>query len=216
MAEGRYPIADCPRCGRHDLRIDAHDWGIRQTCGYQTDRHDLPAGVITPRNMNLSMADIKERLATHAGCTANGAPEQALAPDALRLGKTPRGIPCLHLLQTFTLEEAHAAASAGGTKPSRRGNRGWSSFNSRACRVGGDNPNGCWATEKDGRVYFHCHNHSSGKSDRLEAQRRITPHMGLPVHAPPGPSYGNGQPYLVSEQTYHNRLTGEEAVQVVE
>ena len=64
VARGEYPVAGCPRCGRHDLRIAAPDWAICQTCGHQTDRTDLPAGVITPRNMNQSMADIKERLAT--------------------------------------------------------------------------------------------------------------------------------------------------------
>ena len=63
VATGKYPVADCPRCGRHDLRIAAADWGICQTCGYQTDRPDLPAGVLTPRNMNSSMSDIKNRLA---------------------------------------------------------------------------------------------------------------------------------------------------------
>ena len=117
---------------------------------------------------------------------------------------------------TFTLEEAHAAATAAGFKPSRLGNRGRFSFNSRACHVGGDNPNGCWATEKYGRVYFHCHKHKETKTDWLEAQRRITSNLGLPEYQTPGPSNGNGQPYLVREWTYHNRLTGEEAVQVVE
>ena len=66
VAAGKFPVADCPRCGRHDLRIAAPDWAICQTCGYQTDRPDLPAGVITPRNMNHSMADIKERLGQRA------------------------------------------------------------------------------------------------------------------------------------------------------
>lgn len=66
VAAGKFPITDCPRCGRRDLRIAAPDWAICQTCGYQTDRPDLPAGAITPRNMNLSMADIRERLARHA------------------------------------------------------------------------------------------------------------------------------------------------------
>ena len=66
VAAGKYPVADCPRCGRHDLRIAAPDWAICQTCGYQTDRPDLPAGAITPRNMNHSMADIKERLGQRA------------------------------------------------------------------------------------------------------------------------------------------------------
>ncbi len=66
VANGEYPVTDCARCGRHDLRIVAPDWAICQTCGYQTDRPDLPAGVITPCNMNHSMADIKERLGQHA------------------------------------------------------------------------------------------------------------------------------------------------------
>ena len=59
----RYPKIDCPRCGRRDLCIAGPDWAICQTCGYQTDRPDLPAGVLTPRNMNRSMSDIKNRLA---------------------------------------------------------------------------------------------------------------------------------------------------------
>ncbi len=63
VAGGKFPLANCPRCGRHDLRIAAPDWAICQTCGYQTDRPDLPAGVLTPRNMNRSMSDIKNRLA---------------------------------------------------------------------------------------------------------------------------------------------------------
>ena len=64
VAAGGYPVADCPRCGRHDLRIAAPDWAICQTCGYQTDRPDLPAGVLTTAEiMNHSMSDIKERLA---------------------------------------------------------------------------------------------------------------------------------------------------------
>ena len=67
VAAGGYPVADCPRCGRHDLRIGGPDWAICQTCGYQTDRPDLPAGVLTPRDMNHSMADIKERLERDAG-----------------------------------------------------------------------------------------------------------------------------------------------------
>ena len=66
VANGGYPVTDCARCGRHDLRIAGPDWAICQTCGYQTDRPELPAGVITPKNMNHSMADIKERLGQHA------------------------------------------------------------------------------------------------------------------------------------------------------
>ena len=66
IERGEYPVTDCPRCGRHDLRIAAPDWAICQTCGHQTDRTDLPAGLLTPRNMNRSMSDIKERLAQHA------------------------------------------------------------------------------------------------------------------------------------------------------
>ena len=116
----------------------------------------------------------------------------------------------------FTLEEAQAAATAAGFKPSRLGNRSRFSFNSRASHVGGDNPNGCWATEQDGRVYFHCHKHKDGKADWLEAQRRITAILGLPEYQAPGPSNGNGQPHQVREWTYHNRFTGEDAVRVVE
>ena len=28
VAAGGYPVADCPRCGRRDLRIAAPDWAI--------------------------------------------------------------------------------------------------------------------------------------------------------------------------------------------
>ena len=63
VAMGKYPPTDCPRCGRHDLRIAAPDWAICQTCGYQTDRPDLPVGVLTPRNMSRSTSDIKRHLA---------------------------------------------------------------------------------------------------------------------------------------------------------
>ena len=115
----------------------------------------------------------------------------------------------------FTLEEAHAAATAAGFKPSRLGNRGRFSFNSRACHVGGDNPNGCWATERDGRVYFHCHRHGDGKAAWMGAQHRITANLGLPEYRRPEAVAAN-RPYQVREWTYHNELTGEDAVQVVE
>ena len=116
----------------------------------------------------------------------------------------------------FTMDEAHAAATELGYKPTRLGNRNRFSFNSRACHVGGDNPTGCWAIERDGRVYFHCHKHKDSKTDWLEAQRRITAHLGLPEYRVPGPSNGNGQPHQVREWTYHNPRTGESAVQVME
>ena len=63
VAMGKFPLVDCPCCGRHDLRIASPDWAICQTCGYQTDRPDLPGGVLAPRNMNSSISDIKNRLA---------------------------------------------------------------------------------------------------------------------------------------------------------
>ena len=116
----------------------------------------------------------------------------------------------------FTLEEAHAAATAGGFKPTGLNARARFSFNSRACHVGGDNPAGCWATERDGSVYFHCHKHGDTKEDWLGAQRRITSNLGLPEYRQPGPSNGNGQPYQVREWTYRNLTTGESATQVVE
>ena len=115
----------------------------------------------------------------------------------------------------FSLEEAHAAATAAGFNPSRLGNRCRFSFNSRACHVGGDNPNGCWATEKDGRVYFHCHKHKDGKAAWIGAQRRITRNLGLPEYRMPEAVAGS-RPYQVREWTYRSSLTGEEAVQVVE
>ena len=115
----------------------------------------------------------------------------------------------------FTLEEAHAAATAAGFKPSRLGNQGRFSFNSRACHVGGDNPNGCWATEKDGRVYFHCHRHKDGKAAWMGAQHRITANLGLPEYRLPEAVAAN-RPHQAREWTYHNPRTGESAVQVVE
>ncbi len=67
VAMGKYPLVDCPRCGRHDLRIAAPDWAICQTCGYQTDRPNLEPGLVAPRNMFGNNADIKERLARAGG-----------------------------------------------------------------------------------------------------------------------------------------------------
>ena len=114
----------------------------------------------------------------------------------------------------FTLEEAHAAAAASGFKPTRLGNRARFSFNSAACHVGGDTPAGCWATEKDGRVYFHCHRHGEGKAAWMGAQHRITANLGLPAYRLPEAVAGS-RPYQAREWTYHNDLTGESAVQVV-
>ena len=116
----------------------------------------------------------------------------------------------------FTMDEAHAAATELGYKPTRLGNRGRFSFNSRACHVGGDNPTGCWAIERDGRVYFHCHKHKDSKTDWLEAQRRITANLGLQDYRSPAVTQNGGQPYQVREWTYRNPTTGETAVQVVE
>ena len=115
----------------------------------------------------------------------------------------------------FTLEEAHAAATAAGFKPSRLGNRGRFSFNSRACHIGGDSPNGCWSTERDGRVYFHCHKHKDGKAAWMGAQHRITANLGLPEYRLPE-AVAASRPYQAREWTYHNPRTGESAVQVVE
>ncbi len=116
----------------------------------------------------------------------------------------------------FTLAEAHSAAAERGFRPTQLGSRNRFSFNSAACHVGGDAPGGCWATEKDGRVYFHCHKHGDGKADWLEAQRRITANLGLPEYQPPSMEGSGGQPYQVREWTYSNLTTGESAVQVVE
>ena len=63
IARGEYPATECPRCGHGDMRIAGPDWAICQTCGYQTDRSDWPAGALTPRNMNTDMSDTRERLA---------------------------------------------------------------------------------------------------------------------------------------------------------
>ena len=122
---------------------------------------------------------------------------------------------------SFTLEDALAAAIARGYKPpgssrARAISRERFNFNSRACHVGGDNPGGCWATVKDGRVYFHCHKHGESKADWLEAQRRITANLGLPEYRLPPEAGSGGKAYQVREWTYHNPTTGESAVQVVE
>ena len=63
VANEDYPLVDCPRCGHHDMRIAAPDWAICQTCGHQTDRPDLPAGSLTPRDMSQDMSETRERLA---------------------------------------------------------------------------------------------------------------------------------------------------------
>lgn len=63
VGRGRFPLDECPRCGRHDLRIAGPDWAICQTCGYQTDRPDLDGGEITPRGSLTTLGGIKERLA---------------------------------------------------------------------------------------------------------------------------------------------------------
>lgn len=64
VATGKYPVVDCPRCGRHDLRIAAPDWAICQTCGYRTDRPNLEPGRITPANMFSNNSDLRQRLAS--------------------------------------------------------------------------------------------------------------------------------------------------------
>lgn len=64
VATGKFPATDCPRCGRHDLRIAAPDWGICQTCGFQTDRPNLEPGRITPANMFNNNSDLRKRLAS--------------------------------------------------------------------------------------------------------------------------------------------------------
>ena len=49
----------------------------------------------------------------------------------------------------------------------------------------------------------------------MGAQHRITANLGLPEYRLPE-SVEASRPYQVREWTYHNRLTGEEAIQVVE
>ena len=117
----------------------------------------------------------------------------------------------------FTLEDAHAAATAAGYRPTRLNNRSRFNFNSAACH-GGDAPTGCWATVSEGRVYFHCHIHSrrgGSKADWMGAQERITASLNLPEYRPADIAGGGGKPYQVREWTYHNPTTGENAVQVV-
>ena len=55
----------CPRCQCLDLMVAAPDWGICQTCGYQTDRPRLAAGVITPRSFYAVRGAIKKRAANY-------------------------------------------------------------------------------------------------------------------------------------------------------
>ena len=64
VAMGKYPLVDCPRCRRHDLRIAGPDWGICQTCSHRTDRPNLSPGQIAPRDMFRGNADIRQRLAS--------------------------------------------------------------------------------------------------------------------------------------------------------
>ena len=106
----------------------------------------------------------------------------------------------------FTLEDAHAAPTAAGYCPTRLNNRSRFNFNSAACH-GGDAPTGCWATELDGRVYFHCHVHSprgGSKADWMRAQERITDSLNLPEYPPADIAAGGGKPYQVRRWTYHN------------
>ena len=63
VARGDYPLVDCPRCGRHNMRVAGPDWAICQTCGYQTDRPDLSPGALTPRGNSLVMKDLKNLIA---------------------------------------------------------------------------------------------------------------------------------------------------------
>ena len=62
VAAEDFPVTDCPRCQCRDLKIAAPDWAICQTCGYQTDRPDLTAGQVTPRNFYSSIGVIKRLL----------------------------------------------------------------------------------------------------------------------------------------------------------
>ena len=61
-SRGEFPVADCPRCGVRDLRVVDCDWGICQTCGYQTDRPDLLPGQLAPRNIYGNHSDLRERM----------------------------------------------------------------------------------------------------------------------------------------------------------
>ena len=65
VAREDYPLIDCPRCGRHDMRIAAPNWAICQTCGHQSDRPDLLAGTIAPRGISHGIDDIRDRLAPY-------------------------------------------------------------------------------------------------------------------------------------------------------
>ena len=61
VSSGKFPVVDCPRCGRHDMRVAAPDWAICQTCGHQTDRPDREPGLIAARS-DRSRRDVYERL----------------------------------------------------------------------------------------------------------------------------------------------------------
>ena len=40
IQSGYVPRRDCPRCGRHDLRIASPEFAICSTCGFQPDQPD--------------------------------------------------------------------------------------------------------------------------------------------------------------------------------
>ena len=65
VAEGDYPAVECARCGRLDLLIAAPDWGICQTCGYQTDRPDLLPGQLAPTSIFQSYRELQATLAAY-------------------------------------------------------------------------------------------------------------------------------------------------------
>ena len=115
----------------------------------------------------------------------------------------------------FSLEEAHAAATTAGFKPSRLNNRNRFSFNSRACHVGGDSSQGsglrspcwapiwaetCWATERRktaGSMLCTSTATSTGtarptgstekRPSAPSPWRRPTPRRPRPDHRQPGP-----------------------------
>ena len=67
IQSGYVPRRDCPRCGRHDLRIASPEFAICSTCGFQPDRPELLIVEIAPAP-RIGMKRVKgEILDEHGG-----------------------------------------------------------------------------------------------------------------------------------------------------
>ena len=51
---GRFPVRECPRCNRMDLRIVSPDWSICQTCGWQPGADDREIVELTPTGTSVN------------------------------------------------------------------------------------------------------------------------------------------------------------------